>query len=103
MAIRQRDWGNRIYQAILTVLGRRCTLCGSRQKLELDVINPTVDLESKHHRQWDISQRATFYRRQLVKDNLRVLCQKCNTKESDKQILLLEIALPKSKKSENPF
>jgi 5-methylcytosine-specific restriction endonuclease McrA len=90
MAKRQMIWAGRLYEAILTVLGRKCRRCGSTHNLELDLIDPTADVGGKHHRQWNKSQRMTFYRRQLLKNNLQTLCGKCNTRKRSEQPCLFE-------------
>lgn len=74
MGLRQREWAARKRQEILQLLGRRCRWCGSRRHLEFDCI---VAQGHRHHAMGS-AWRMSFYLLQLERENLQVLCRRCN-------------------------
>lgn len=88
MGKRQKAWARMTRDTIFTILGRKCTVCGSVENLEFDVLIPTGD--NKHHRIMDWSHRMSFYRAQLAINNLGVKCDKCNGKKQDQMELMTQ-------------
>ncbi len=66
---------------IIEQLGRKCVKCGSYDRLELDEIIPNGCGAVKRMNRWT---RIKFYRRELEKNNLQVLCRKCNAQKAAK-------------------
>ena len=64
---------------MVVILGEYCASCGSREKLEFDCINPCGD---RHHRM-TAPARISFYRAQMRKGNLQLLCSECNSLKGD--------------------
>lgn len=80
MGLRQKEWAARARQTIVAALGGQCIKCGSKRKLELDVIFQTSrDPASKHHRQWSSCRRVSFWRAEMAENNLQLLCTFCNS------------------------
>jgi 5-methylcytosine-specific restriction endonuclease McrA len=79
MARRQKEWANRKRQEMLELLRPVCRYCGSTEHLQFDCIVPQGDT---HHR-YDPSQRISFYRLQLERENLQVLCRNCNARKGN--------------------
>lgn len=78
MGLRQREWAYRTVQRMKLTLGYRCAVCGTRRHLEFDCIVPQGD---RHHKiEW--SWRISFYREQLRKGNLQLLCKHHNAIKS---------------------
>lgn len=75
MARRQREWARRIRDALRTTLGGRCSICQTLDNLHFDCVVPQGKL---HHRDFDWSQRMSFYLAQHAEGNLRLLCVACN-------------------------
>lgn len=75
MGLRQREWARRRYDELVKLLGSKCAKCGTKHKLEVDVIIPQGDA---HHRKMNWSSRVTFYYRQLKKNNVQLLCEPHN-------------------------
>jgi 5-methylcytosine-specific restriction endonuclease McrA len=82
MAKRQVRWAKAQMVRIRTILGGRCAECGEAQRLELDCIIPQGH---KHHAAGLIS-RVCFYRKQMRFGNLQVLCSKCHSKKTAKDM-----------------
>jgi 5-methylcytosine-specific restriction endonuclease McrA len=75
--------------ALFLILGKHCVHCGSRSNLTFDIKIPeSVDLPLNHHRKFSWYRRMKFYRTQMLKGNLQVLCSSCNTKKRNSQPLL---------------
>lgn len=78
MAKRQKAWARRKRALLKFLMGKKCVLCGSTQKLEFDCIIACGDF---HHRM-DTSTRVSFYTKEFWAGNLQILCEKCNNKKS---------------------
>lgn len=78
MSKRQKLWARRARAQIITDLGGCCVNCGEVGNLTLDCLRP----KGKAHHKLDTSSRIGFYRREMSKDNLRVLCRSCNASKS---------------------
>lgn len=79
MGLRQKEWATRARKAIIVALGGKCQQCGTKRKLELDVVYRTArDPHSKHHRQWSFDRRVSFWRAEMAENNLQLLCSPCN-------------------------
>ncbi len=59
------------------LLGAICYHCGAEDDLTLDVVKPVRGEGGRHHRS-SAPSRASFYWRQLRRENLQVLCGRCN-------------------------
>lgn len=79
----QKLWARRKLDYFREQLGGCCILCGEddNDELELDCIIPTGD---RHHK-LSTDQRATFYWRQLLQDNLQLLCKECHQDKTRKE------------------
>lgn len=102
MGQRQRDWARRTRDNLRTALGGKCSVCGSTDDLEFDVILP---VDQPHHRiEW--SARMSFYRQQHARHNLDLKCSHHNGAKQDQFVLngdLLD-APPRLKPSpDDPF
>lgn len=85
MGLRQRKWAKIARERLFQQFGGVCRVCGGRECLEFDCINPTGDY---HHRiEW--SHRISYYRRQAALGNLQVLCQRCNSRKGDDEMELV--------------
>ena len=80
MAKRQRDWARRETERLRTLLGGKCRKCGTTENLEFDVIIP-IGNDDHHNYEW--SWRMSFYRKQLERKNLQLLCEKHNGKKQN--------------------
>lgn len=65
---------------MIRLLGAKCVWCSAVDNLSFDCIIPQG---SRHHRSMEWSARMSFYRGQLDKGNLQVLCVSCNSKKGD--------------------
>lgn len=81
MAKRQRDWARKVRDWLFVQLGRKCKTCGATVQLEFDLIIPANNTD--HHRKMEWSWRMSFYRREFHKQNLQVLCDKCNGRKQN--------------------
>jgi len=79
MSTRQKIWARAARQNIIKALGGECEKCGTIHNLTLDCIKP----RGAAHHKLDTSQRMAFYRAQHEKQNLQLLCRKCNSAKSD--------------------
>lgn len=59
------------------VLGGKCVFCGLTSNLTFDCIRPTGD---GHHRLSSVA-RVTYYREQMRRGNLQLLCAGCNSRK----------------------
>jgi hypothetical protein len=78
MSKRQKLWAKAARAKIVAELGGCCDNCGDLVNLTLDCLRP----RGKEHHKLDTSSRISFYRKQMSKDNLRVLCRSCNSSKS---------------------
>ena len=78
MAKRQNVWGRKRLAALRMILGGKCRVCGSTERLEFDCIVPT---DYRHHT-LGISGRATYYWRQARMGNVQVLCSSCHGRKT---------------------
>ena len=62
---------------MIRVLGGTCRGCGASVCLTFDCIKPTGD---KHHRLSSVG-RVCYYRDQMRRGNLQLLCASCNSKK----------------------
>lgn len=104
MAKRQKEWARRERTRIMAILGNVCAECGSTDSLEFDCIFPQGD---KHHK-LATDSRMCFYRVQLARENLQLLCTDCNSEKSLRDKLLLQGTLdphhlPSPARENNPF
>ena len=67
-------------------LGDCCSECGSKDRLELDHINPKVGHTGKANGHRGLNASLRHYRHQLSLDNLRWLCYNCHKIRSAKQL-----------------
>jgi len=81
---------------LLRILGPVCARCHTTEDLTFDCITPQGD---EHHSK-DTASRMRFYFRQFHRDNVQVLCQKCNSWKGDLTIDFRDLF---SKKNPNPF
>jgi len=81
MGKRQKAWARRETDRLRQVLGGCCSVCGTTDKLEFDVI--IVVGNNDHHRKMDWSHRMSFYRKQHSLNNLQLLCKYHNGLKSD--------------------
>lgn len=84
MGLRQQKWAKRVKLKLRKLLGRQCKQCGKKRKLEFDVIHPNGDGHGKIEWSW----RMSYYRKQFDRNNLQLLCKKCNQKKSDNLVLI---------------
>lgn len=78
MGKRQRAWAKTERIRIKSILGGKCTDCGSQENLEFDCIEPRGH---KHHSA-EASLRISFYRRQMREGNLAIRCRSCHAKKT---------------------
>lgn len=83
MSRQSKLWARKKLDWITLSLGGVCILCGDDDldNLEKDCIIPAGD---KHHKM-STDQRASFYWRQLLIDNLQLLCKECHADKSKKE------------------
>ena len=65
---------------MVVVLGARCVSCGTDQCLTFDCIRPTGD----HHHRLSSVGRVCYYRDQMRRGNVQLLCSLCNSKKGTK-------------------
>lgn len=103
-----KKWAKNHRVWIIKMMGGICYACGSKEKLEFDTIEPTGD---EHHRM-STDQRMVFYRAQLKKLNVQLLCQKCNARKGDdvvdhrnlfQMVLLKQLAALLNIRQKDPF
>lgn len=75
MKSRQAIWAANEKFRLRVILGGRCARCGLQHCLTFDCIKPTGD---KHHRMGSTA-RVAFYKAQMAKGNLQLLCSACNS------------------------
>jgi 5-methylcytosine-specific restriction endonuclease McrA len=78
----QSKYYTRLTGVLHKALGYKCKFCGSKEELELDVIEPQADPKA-HHGKMSSNMRANFYIKQYLADNLQLLCSHCNNKKHD--------------------
>jgi hypothetical protein len=81
MATRQVEWARLERSRLTAILGGRCRACGTDQCLTFDCIRPTGP---RHHRLSSVG-RICFYREQMRRGNVQLLCSLCNSKKGAKQ------------------
>ncbi len=88
MSKQSKDWARRKLHSFRVALGLCCIRCGEDDydELELDCIQP----QGHRHHKMSTDQRASFYWRMLLLDNLQLLCKEChqakNKEDQQKQI-----------------
>ena len=68
-----------IKKLLYKVLGNKCSYCGSKEKLELDHIDPNGVMRhdvSRSKREWE-------WFAAVISGNLQILCQQCNQTKRD--------------------
>lgn len=93
MKSRQATWASNEKLRMKIILGGKCVICGIRECLTFDCIVPTGH---EHHRIGSTA-RVTFYREQMRKGNLQLLCSAHN---SSKGALPMPRYIPHPKQSE---
>jgi len=66
-------------------LGDCCSFCGSKERLELDHINPGIKGEAKANNHRGLATSHKHLKSQLALDNLRWLCYNCHRDHSRRQ------------------
>jgi hypothetical protein len=74
MARRQKLWAARERARMVLALGSHCMGCGTEEHLTFDCIEP---MGPAHHA-WNAPERVSFYRAQMKKGNVQLLCVECN-------------------------
>lgn len=88
MSKRVKTWARKKLDSFTFALGACCILCGEddQDELEKDCIIPRGD---EHHKM-STDQRATFYWRELLQDNLQLLCKECHAAKTKKERKILD-------------
>src|SRR5271170_297973 len=76
---RQSDWAKIEKLRMKFILGSKCVICGTFSCLTFDCIKPTGH---RHHKLGSVA-RVTFYREQMRRGNLQLLCSDCNSRKRD--------------------
>ena len=66
--------------ALKKLLGAKCVYCGSKEKLQLDHINPSKIMMRDMSR----SKREWHYFAEILKGNIQLLCYPCNLEKGDR-------------------
>lgn len=78
MGQRQKVWARAEREHLQLVLGRKCASCYGRESLTFDCIQPAND----GHHSLDLARRMSYYRREIRRGNLQLLCHFCNSCKS---------------------
>jgi hypothetical protein len=78
---RQVKWAIKERLRMMFILGGKCVFCPATECLTFDCIKPTGD---RHHRMSSV-QRMSYYREQMRRGNLQILCHTCNTRKGAKE------------------
>lgn len=73
-------WAQAEKEKLRLILGGRCVLCGSVSGLTFDCISPRGHA---HHKLGSVA-RVAFYKEEMRRGNLQLLCGSCNSKKQDK-------------------
>lgn len=79
MAKRQRIWAQNERARLVQLLGAKCNACGETEELEFDCREP----RGRGHHGMSSDQRISFYRAEMRKGNIQLLCRVCNAKKGD--------------------
>lgn len=74
---RQVAWAQASREKLIRILGGRCKWCGLTTNLTFDCIVPTG---GAHHKLSSV-RRVTYYKREMAKGNVQLLCHSCNSKK----------------------
>jgi 5-methylcytosine-specific restriction endonuclease McrA len=72
-------WSQEQKARMKQILGGRCVRCGTTENLTFDCIQPKGDA---HHRLGSVN-RVAFYKEEMRRGNLQILCALCNSKKRD--------------------
>lgn len=75
MAARQKNWARKQRNILHFLLGNKCSVCGSKEKLQLDCKEPQGN---EHHRKMAWDCRMRFYWKQFYIGNLDLKCSSHN-------------------------
>src|SRR5271169_713040 len=76
---RQALWARGEKERMKKILGGKCRHCGTTENLTFDCI---ISVGGEHHRSGSVA-RVSFYKRQMSRGNLQVLCALCNSRKQD--------------------
>lgn len=65
---------------MIRILGGKCAYCNATACLTFDCIVPTGDA---HHRLSSVG-RVTYYKREMARGNIQLLCSECNSRKGAK-------------------
>jgi 5-methylcytosine-specific restriction endonuclease McrA len=74
---RQVAWAQATREKLIRILGGRCKRCGLDTNLTFDCIVPTG---GAHHKLSSVG-RVTYYKREMARGNVQLLCHSCNSKK----------------------
>ena len=87
---RQALWARREKERMRVVLGGRCAKCGTTENLTFDCIRPC----GHGHHKAGVVGRIIFYREQMRRGNLQLLCALHNSEKQAKPWERYQPALP---------
>lgn len=77
---RQVAWAQATREKLINILGGKCAHCAATVCLTFDCIVPTGDA---HHRLSSVG-RVTYYKREMARGNIQLLCSACNSRKGAK-------------------
>lgn len=77
----QKNYAEKRKKIVMETIGDCCCKCGSKEKLEVDHINPALLVEGRVRRGFKMTQKEL----EEEKDNLQVLCRPCHLERTAAQ------------------